>query len=79
MVDQVLTPENTLALKQLVFDHVRTLLGDGMIDGCNIFPIIPNARCNSHTRQQKSADCTLRPQVGEPIIRDRRERHTQTH
>ena len=32
MVDQVLTPENTLALKQSVFDHVRTLLGDGMIE-----------------------------------------------
>ena len=32
MVDQVLTPENTLALKQQVFDHVRTLLGDGMIE-----------------------------------------------
>ncbi len=32
MVDQVLTPENTLALKQSVFDHVRTMLGDGMIE-----------------------------------------------
>ena len=32
MVDQVLTPETTLALKQSVFDHVRTLLGDGMIE-----------------------------------------------
>ena len=32
MVDQVLTPENTLALKQSVIDHVRTLLGDGMIE-----------------------------------------------
>ena len=32
MVDQVLTPENTLDLKQSVFDHVRTMLGDGMIE-----------------------------------------------
>ena len=32
MVDQVLTPENTVALKQSVFDHVRTMLGDGMIE-----------------------------------------------
>ena len=32
MVDQVLTPENTLALKQSVFDHCRTMLGDGMVE-----------------------------------------------
>ena len=32
MVDQVLTPENTLALKQSVYDHCRTMLGDGMIE-----------------------------------------------
>ena len=32
MVDQILTPENTLDLKQSVFDHCRTMLGDGMIE-----------------------------------------------